>query len=296
MNTLKALLKRVIDGGLRRLGLVRVAAASAQTVDAIYLSTLGRAPDANERAENAGALHRGVLSSPALIETLSASAEGKARLWDTALPVFASEGYVAPQAHVEQLVEIAFLVALGRGPDSEALSAYQGALRSGQLSIDAFISEVSTCREAQLKALDLLKSGLTEHRYFSAEEHYRVVADAIFQSVLGRPLDDPDGVFTGSLIAGELTLETAIEQLMDSEEVRMRLRHVGLPDVLEGIYRALQGAPESDPDLRSLIRGAASQRTFELIKTMSISAEAHHYLMQPIIRAHRQQFLAGALD
>ncbi len=355
---MKALLKRVIDGGLRRLGLVRTAMAAAQTVDAIYLNTLGRAPDLRERAEGAAALKSGTLSIVALIDRLSSSAEGKARLWDAARPAFLGAGYVEPQAHVEQIVEIVFLAVLGRRPESEALSAYAGALRSGKLSADAFvvelsstqeaaarlvgqgyldqdglraqivdvvfltllgrppeaearaayaealrsgaltintfISEIASPPEAELRALERLRPVLERYGYVSQEEHYSVVADAIFRSILGRPLDDPERVFARNFIGGHLTLETAIEQLLNSEEVRVRIRQLGLPDVLEGIYRTLMGAPETDPALRGLIRSVASQRTFEMIKTMSLSAEAHHYLMQPIIKAHRQQFLAAA--
>ncbi len=352
---MKAFVKRLIDGALRRLGLVRKAVAAAQTVDAVYLSTLGRTPSLHERAEGAAALSGQGLTVADLIDRLSDSGEGKARLWDAAHPLFVEAGYATPQVVFEQVVQIAFLAVFGRPPEPDALSAYEGALRTGRLSVDSFlaellstqeadghvvrkgyanargqlkgaiqavfkaalgrsadddaleafvnaieagdltldlaIEELSTCAEAKQRAFNLLKPALEDYGYFSKAEHYRVVANAIFQSIMGRPLDDPEQTFAGDFIVGRLTVETAIQELMDSEEVRLRVLHTGLPDVLEGIYRTAMRQPETDPALRSLILSAASQRTFEIIKNMCLSAETRHYLMRPIIKAHRQQFL-----
>lgn len=357
VTALKALAKRLVDGALRRFGLVRTAVAAVQTVEAIYLSTLGRSADINEQTEMAARLSRGELSVPAIIGTLAESAAGRSWRLNQALPALESAGYLSPKAHAEQLVEIAFLAVLGRRPELQALDAYANALQTGYLSVDAFIAELTEAREAdlvnagylspkahaqrvveiaflavlgrrpdsealstyeialqtgslseaalvaelassqeaELRSLELLKIAFKDHGYFSKEEHYGEVVDYIFRSIVGRPLsDDVRHVFVSELISGVRTLDSVVDQVMNSDEVRLRIRQVGLPDVLEGIYRTLRGAPETDPALRGLIRSAASRQTFETIRTMSLTAEASHYMMGSIIELHREQFLEAA--
>jgi hypothetical protein len=336
---------------------MRTAVAAEQTVDAVYLGQLGRLPNVDERLQAAGALASGDLKVAAVIDTLNQSAEGQVRCWTMALPMFVTAGYVAPQPHFEQLVEIAFQAVFDRRPDPEALEAYGTALRSGRLSLDAFVAELISTPEAADRILSrgyldqtghlarlvdaaflallgrppedearaaytaaLLSGSLTVQSfadeladtkeaaarvvrgsslkdlgYLVKSEHYDTVVDVMFLSIIGRPADDAArAAFGGALSSGLRTPATAVEQLMSSDEVKLRVLNVGLPDVLEGIYRAVKGMPESDPSLQALIRSAVSRRTFETIKDMCLSAEAYHYIMRPIIQAHRQQFLDAA--
>jgi hypothetical protein len=257
----------------------------AQIFDAMFLALLGRLPDAEARIAYTESLQSGRLSFEDFASELLRSGEADDRIQ--------SAGYVNRQTQLKGLVDVVFKTALGRH-DAGAAATFAGAIETGDYTLDRVIDELSTCPEAKKRALALVEPVLRDHGYSFKDEHYAEIVDVMFRSIVGRPADDAGRkAFVGDLIAGRITVEKAIERLMNSDEVRLRVRDVGLPDVLEGIYRTIMGADESDPALRSLIRSAASQHTFETIKNMSLSAEARHYIMRPIIKAHSQNFLSA---
>jgi hypothetical protein len=258
----------------------------AQLIDAVFLTALGRRAEDEARAAYAASLQSEDLTIESFIAELVGAQEAADRI--------VAAGYVNRPSYLRGLIDAVFKTALGRH-DEGAAEAFASAVEQGDYTLDRVIDELSTCSEAKQRAFDLVEPILKDRGYTFADEHYAEIVDTMFRSIIGRPADDAGReTFVGDLVSGRLTVETAIERLMNSDEVRLRVRYVGLPDVLEGIYRTIMGAPETDPALRSLIRSAASQSTFETIKNMSLSAEARHYIMRPILKAHSQQFLSAA--
>jgi len=215
-------------------------------VDGAYLTTLGRAPDAEGRSNFVTALTSGAITPSAMLSELTNSPESvyeRLRL----------DLHADKVRLFERLVEDAYLNILGRAADIEGRNAYVGALMSDSLTPGDMLSELTASPESVYE--QHRKRVVDEYRARSISdkvEIYEALVEGIYLRIMGRA---PDVIgrnaFVAELVNDRLAPGDIIKELMDSPEYSRHILEepIIVCTVLDAISAALWKQYINDTDL-----------------------------------------------
>ena len=263
----------------------------ATVVNTIFLTALGRPVSDDDREALVNVLKSGDRTIEVLVEQINDSLEAKARRASLVAIDPEASGFVSQTAYFAGIVEALFQALLRRIPSAQDVAAWSAVLKKRDRLIASIVDELASSEEGKKSYANYHYSDHPTVDYIHVNLHYQQITDVLYRTILGRPANEQARVaFAEWMQKGELSIDAAIEDLLDGKEVQDRIKNALFPDVLEGIYRALKGAPEADEEVKALVRGAVSRRTGDVIRKMLISPETQHFYLRPIIESQLAEF------